>query len=97
MRGRRPEQRSPASGKNDEDLNQLYVQLQNARGKGTAVTDQRQGGANIFSGGLAHAITQLGGGVANITTGQNSFQFQKANNVGSLFQKQDPRISKDLF
>jgi hypothetical protein len=86
-----------ASGKNDEDLNQLYVQLQNARGKGTAVTDQRQGGANIFSGGLAHAITQLGGGVANITTGQNSFQFQKANNVGSLFQKQDPRISKDLF
>jgi len=86
-----------ASGKNDEDLNQLYVQLQNARGKGAAVTDQRQGGANIFSGGLAHAITQLGGGVANITTGQNSFQYQKANNVGSLFQKQDPRISKDLF
>jgi hypothetical protein len=84
-----------ATGKNQESLHQLYVQLQNARGKGTTVTDQRQGGADIFNGGLAHEITQLGGGVANITTGQNSFQFQKANNVGTLFQKQDPRISKD--
>ena len=84
-----------ASGRNKESLSQLYVQLQNARGKGTTTTNQRQGGAEILSGGLAHEIAQLGGGVANITTGQNSFQFQKAANAGALFQKQDPRISKD--
>jgi hypothetical protein len=84
-----------ASGENEESLKQLYVQLQNARGKGTTVTDQRQGGADVFSGGLSHEVHQLGGGTANITTGQNSFQFQKAANVGALFQKQDPRISKD--
>jgi hypothetical protein len=84
-----------ASGKNEEHLSQLYVQLQNARGKGTTVTDQTQGGASVFTGGLEHQIAQLGGGVASITTGQNSFQFQKAANVGPLTQKQDPRVSKD--
>ena len=83
------------SGRNKEGVTQLYVQLQNARGKGATDTTQRQGGADVFTGGLEHDIVQAGGGVANITTGQNSFQFQKASNVGPLLQKQDPRISKD--
>jgi hypothetical protein len=82
-------------GRNEESLEQLYVQLQNARGDGDTVTNQRQGGADVFTGGLEHQIVQAGGGVASITTGQNSFQFQKASNVGTLTQKQDPRISKD--
>jgi hypothetical protein len=85
-----------ASGRNTEGLSQLYVQLQNARGKGTTDTEQHQGGGDAL-GGLDHQIAQLGGGVANITTGQNSFQFQKASKVGPLFQQQDPRISKDPF
>jgi hypothetical protein len=83
------------SGRNKERLEQLYVQLQNARGDGDTITDQQQGGASVFTGGLEHQIVQAGGGVASITTGQNSFQFQKASNVGTLTQKQDPRISKD--
>jgi hypothetical protein len=87
------------SGRSKEGVAQLYVQLQNARGKGATNTTQRQGGgdvfAGVFTGGLEHDIVQVGGGVANITTGQNSFQFQKASNVGSLLQKQDPKIAKD--
>lgn len=83
------------SGRNKESLDQLYVQLQNARGDGDTQTSQKQGGFDLFTGGLEHEIIQLGGGVANITTGQNTFQIQKASDVGiDLTQKQDPKIAK---
>jgi hypothetical protein len=83
------------SGRNKESLDQLYVQLQNARGDGYTITTQNQGGPDVFTGGLEHEIIQLGGGTANITTGQNSFQIQKASDVGvDLTQKQDPKVAK---
>jgi hypothetical protein len=84
------------AGRNKEGLEQLYVQLQNARGDGDTTMSQQQGGTDVFTGGLEHEVVQHGGGVANITTGQNTLQIQKAAGAGAgtLFQKQDPKVSK---
>lgn len=77
---------------NTSDLDQLSVQLQNARDADT--TTQRQGASNVNLGGLDHTINQSGPKPSSIETDQHSFQIQIVKGAVVLIRKQDPKLSK---
>jgi hypothetical protein len=79
-------------GANTSDLDQLSVELQNAKKAATVI--QRQGGPTVDTGGLDHTINQLGPKPSSIETDQHSFQIQRVEDAVTLIRKQDPKLSK---
>jgi hypothetical protein len=79
-------------GTNTSDLDELSVELQNA--KRAATTTQRQGGPTVETGGLDHTINQAGPKPSSIETDQHSFQIQRVEDAVTLIRKQDPKLSK---